>query len=53
MGTEAATAENRFIFNEGNGQLLFDRDGNGGANSQILATFTGSPELTASNISVV
>lgn len=53
LGTEATTANHRFIFNQDNGQLFFDRDGDGSANSQLLATFTDTPEVTAENISIV
>jgi hypothetical protein len=51
-GTGAFTsAEQRFAYNTGNGQLRFDADGNGGGSSpQLVATLTGHPTLPAADL---
>jgi|GEM_PF-2314737 len=53
LGTEATTVNHRFIFDNNTSRLLFDRDGSGGADSQILATLTGTSELSSENIQIV
>jgi len=49
----AATADQRFIYNTGNGALWFDVDGVGGVASVRIANLTGFPTLTAANIVVI
>lgn len=43
-------ADYRFIYNQGNGRLFFDSDGNGANSQREIARLTGSPELVASSI---
>ena len=53
FGDRATEANHRFIYNNANGQLLFDRDGVGGADSRLLATLSGNIELTSADIEVI
>lgn len=50
IGTNAVDASDRFIYNSTNGALLFDIDGTGNAAAVPLATLTGAPAITNSNI---
>jgi Ca2+-binding RTX toxin-like protein len=51
LGTGAADADDRFIFNAGSGDLFFDVDGTGATAQVLLATVTGS--IAATDISVI
>ena len=50
IGTKAADASDRFIYNNTNGALFFDLDGTGSTAAVQLATLTGAPGITNSNI---
>ncbi|MBR8828945.1 MAG: S8 family serine peptidase, partial [Gomphosphaeria aponina SAG 52.96 = DSM 107014] len=52
IGTGAGDRNDRFIYNDNNGALFFDIDGNkpGGVAQVQIATLTGAPTLAASNI---
>jgi Ca2+-binding RTX toxin-like protein len=54
LGTAAADASDRFIYNNANGNLFFDPTGsNNGASDQIrFATLVGAPEITSNDIVV-
>ncbi|SEJ33540.1 Ca2+-binding protein, RTX toxin-related [Sphingobium sp. AP50] len=49
-GTAATNAAQHFIYDEASGSLYYDSDGAGGASQTLVATFTGLPHLTASDI---
>lgn len=53
LGTVAGDANDRFIYNNQTGDLFFDVDGSGSANQIHLATLTGAPTLTHSDIVIV
>ena len=48
----AQTADERFIYNETNGQLFYDADGSGKGKAVLIAQLTGSPDLLYSDISL-
>jgi Ca2+-binding RTX toxin-like protein len=50
IGTKAADTSDRFIYNNTNGALFFDIDGTGNTTAVQLATLTGAPAITNSNI---
>ncbi|MDV2991618.1 MAG: hypothetical protein N4J56_001272 [Chroococcidiopsis sp. SAG 2025] len=50
IGTGATDASDRFIYNSTNGALFFDIDGTGSTAAVLLATLTGAPAITNSNI---
>lgn len=52
MGTQAADADDRFVFDQASGQLWFDADGSGEGAQQLVATFLGGAEVTAEDILV-
>jgi trimeric autotransporter adhesin len=49
----AHDANDRVIYNTSNGQLYYDPDGNASGAAQLIATFTGSPTVVATDISVI
>jgi len=49
-GTGAVDASDRFIYNSANGALFFDIDGTGSTAAVQLATLTGAPAISNSNI---
>jgi Ca2+-binding RTX toxin-like protein len=53
IGSSAANASDRFIYNSSTGALFFDPDGNGLQGQVQLAVLSSNPPLTSSNISVV
>ncbi|MDJ0734349.1 MAG: DUF4347 domain-containing protein [Nostocaceae cyanobacterium] len=53
VGSGATDANHRFGYNSATGDVLFDRDGVGGADADVLATLTGTPTFVASDITVV
>ncbi|GFE69595.1 proprotein convertase P-domain-containing protein [Chroococcus sp. FPU101] len=53
VGTAATTSSHRFIYNNTNGSLFFDSDGNGAIAPIQLATLIGNPTLTQSDILVM
>ncbi|WP_309737828.1 ExeM/NucH family extracellular endonuclease [Chamaesiphon sp. OTE_20_metabat_361] len=46
VGASAATASQRFVYNNNSGALFFDADGSGGAAQVRIAQFVGNPALT-------
>lgn len=52
LGSSAQDASDRFIYNKSNGELFFDVDGLGGAGQVQIATLTGAPSITQSDIVV-
>lgn len=52
QGTKALDRNDRFIYNQRNGALFYDRDGKGGAAQVRIATFGEKPALTARDIIV-
>ncbi len=53
LGTSAGDADDRFIYNDNNGNLLYDADGNGSGNSLLLATLQGIPTIDNEDISII
>jgi Ca2+-binding RTX toxin-like protein len=53
LGSSAANAGDRFIYNSSTGALFFDPDGNGLQGQVQLAVLSSNPALTSSNIFVV
>jgi Ca2+-binding RTX toxin-like protein len=43
----------RVVYNTSTGQLYYDADGSGGGASQLIATLSGAPGLTATDIAVI
>jgi Ca2+-binding RTX toxin-like protein len=41
------------IYNTSTGQLYYDADGSGAGASQLIATLSGAPGLTATDIAVI
>ena len=52
-GTEATEAAHRFGYDVNSGNVFFDEDGLGGADAQVLATLTGTPEFDNSDLMVL
>ena len=52
-GTVARDTSDRVIFNENNGQLLYDPDGTGSAHAVLFATVTPGVHVTVSDLFVV
>jgi Ca2+-binding RTX toxin-like protein len=53
LGSRATTADQRFIYNRGTGNLFFDADGVGGANQIQLAHLDNKASLTRGEIIVM
>ncbi len=53
LGTAAVDASDRFIYNNTNGALFFDKDGTGALGQVQFATLAGAPEITNNNIVVI
>ncbi|MBW4638494.1 MAG: hypothetical protein KME05_09705 [Gloeocapsa sp. UFS-A4-WI-NPMV-4B04] len=53
IGAAAADASDRFIYNDNNGNLFFDRDGLGGAAQVQIATLVGTTAITNADIVVI
>jgi len=53
VGTAAADADDRIIYNSTNGQLFYDADGVGGAAAVLFVTLQGAPVLTAADIIII
>ncbi|OYD92880.1 hypothetical protein CDG76_19380 [Nostoc sp. 'Peltigera membranacea cyanobiont' 210A] len=53
LGTSAATASDRFIYNQATGNLFFDKDGVGSAAQVQIAQFSNQALLTSANITVI
>lgn len=52
-GSAAADSNDRIIYNEPTGQLLYDADGNGSGASMLFATVTAGTDVTAADIFVI
>ncbi len=53
LGTSAGDGDDRFIYNDTNGQLLFDSDGTGSSNRLLIATLTNIPTLSSQDINII
>lgn len=53
VGTQAGDANDRFVYDDGTGQLYFDPDGSGSAAQTLIATFDGAPTLSAADFIVI
>lgn len=54
IGAAATSADNRFVYNSGNGVLSFDADGSGTEFGQVqIARLASAPTLSSSDISIV
>jgi Ca2+-binding RTX toxin-like protein len=53
IGTQAADADDRIIYNGATGQLFFDADGNGAGTAVLFATLDGHPTLVAGDFIVI
>jgi Ca2+-binding RTX toxin-like protein len=53
VGTQAADADDRIIYDQATGQLFYDADGNGAGAAVLFATLDSHPVLTASDFSVI
>jgi len=52
-GSAAADADDRIIYNQANGQLLYDADGNGAGQAVLFAIVSGAPALGAGDFAVI
>jgi Ca2+-binding RTX toxin-like protein len=53
LGSSASDANDRFGYDASTGEVLFDADGSGGSGATVLATLSGSPAFSASDITVL
>ena len=53
LGTTAGDSDDRFIYDQSEGALFFDVDGNGGNNPVLLATLSNQANLSASDIRII
>jgi len=53
VGTAAADADDRIVYNQATGQLFYDADGNGGGAAVLFATLQGAPVLAASDFLLI
>ena len=53
IGTAAADASDRLVYNSANGQLFFDADGTGAQAQVLIATLTGAPVIAATDFLVI
>jgi Ca2+-binding RTX toxin-like protein len=53
VGSAAADADDRIVYNQATGQLFYDADGNGAGAAVLFATLSGAPLLTASDFAVI
>jgi Ca2+-binding RTX toxin-like protein len=51
--TSAQDASDRVVYDTSTGRLYYDADGNGAGAAQLIATFTGNPSITATDIVVI
>ena len=52
IGTTATDSDHRFIYNNSNGNLFFDPDGNGNSSPLAIATLNGTPTISHQDIFV-
>ena len=53
VGSSANDTGDRFIYNDNTNRLLFDADGSGSGNAITLATFSGNPTLSNTDIEII
>ena len=53
LGSIATNSEQRFIYNDSTGELLYDIDGSGQRERQLLTTLQNSPNISADNIVIL
>ena len=53
VGTAATDGDDRIVYNQATGALLFDADGNGIGAAVQFATLQGAPVITASDFTVI
>ena len=53
LGSMATNSQQRFIYNDSTGELFYDIDGTGQIDRQLLATFEGSPNISADDIAIL
>ncbi|MFM9937173.1 MAG: calcium-binding protein [Novosphingobium sp.] len=53
VGTKALTADQHLIYNDANGMLYYDADGNGAGARIAIAHFIGNPVIDASDIVMI
>ena len=53
VGAAAAAADDRIVYNDANGQLFYDFDGNGAAAAVLFAVLSPGLTLDASNFAVI
>lgn len=53
VGKAAADGDDRVIYDQGRGEILYDADGVGGAEAVRLATVDGGTSITAEDFFVV
>jgi Ca2+-binding RTX toxin-like protein len=53
VGTVAADADDRIIYDQATGRLFYDSDGSGSGAAYHFATLTGTPVLAASDFAVI
>jgi transcription termination factor NusB len=53
LGMTAMDTSDRFIYNSSSGELFFDCDGTGAQAQILLATLTGAPSISHSNLVVI
>ena len=53
IGTSATDSEDRFIYNDANGTLFFDADGNGSGSQVTVANLSNSPTINNKDIFII
>ena len=53
LGNSARDSNDRFIYNQNTGNLMYDADGVGGDTSVVLAIFSNQAEIAANDIVII
>jgi Ca2+-binding RTX toxin-like protein len=53
VGTQAADADDRIIYDQATGRLFYDADGSSAGAAVLFATLSGNPTLSASDFAVI